>query len=98
MQGQRSSFLCFVDQQPVPIETSVTEAIDGRRAYRRQMTKKVHFSETGTCDLARQFLSESVNYAVPEPTPEDDVIKHHWLDTFANERISIILQVMITRI
>jgi hypothetical protein len=92
MQGQRSSFLCFVDQQSAPIETLVSESVDGRRAYRRHMSKKVYFTETGT-ELARQFLSESVKYDVPEPIPEDDVIKHHWLDDFASERISIILQV-----
>lgn len=93
MQGQRSSFLCFVDEQSAPIETSVSESVDGRRAYRRHMKKKVYFTETGA-ELARQFLSESVKYNVPEPIPEDDVIQHYWLENFANERISIILQVL----
>ena len=38
------------------------------------------------------FLGDQFDFDVPIPTPEDDVIQHHWLDELKKEKVLIVLQ------
>ena len=93
IQGQNASSLCFVEAQKEEISTSVREKVEGKRPWRREMFKTCRLTKSNQSEssIESTFLSNAINFNVPEPIPEDDVIKHTWLDDLEKENVSIII-------
>ena len=93
IQGQNASSLCFVEAQKDEISTFVREKTEGKRPWRREMFKTCRLtkSDQSESSIETTFLSNAFNFNVPEPIPEDDVIKHTWLDDLEKENVSIII-------
>jgi len=93
IQGQNASSLCFVEAQKEEISTFVREKVEGKRPWRREMFKTCRLTKSNQSEssIESTFLSNAINFNVPEPIPEDDVIKHTWLDDLEKENVSIII-------
>ena len=42
--------------------------------------------------MCREFFCDALEFDVPEPTPEDDVVEHHWLEKIKAEKIALIVK------
>ena len=74
IQGQSASSLLFVALDETPLEPGVVERVDGKRAWRRHMSRHVRVTSTSDeneRDVA--FLANCYQFNVPEPTPEGDL-------------------------
>lgn len=57
------------------------------------MKKTGRYTEVSSGDkMETAFLGEQFEFDVPIPTPEDDVIQHHWLGELDKEKVLIVLQ------
>ena len=96
IQGQNASSLLFVEARPINRAESpsvkVSESVEGRRPWRREMIKDCYVTNIDNETLDCSFLSNTVDFVVPEPLPDDDVSEHTWLDELASEMVSVVVQ------
>ena len=83
---------------------TVTESVEGKRPWRREMIKECHVTvsssnndpdEDADADadsLDSCFLSNSIDFNVPDPLPDDDVSNHTWIKELESEMVSVVIQ------
>ena len=42
--------------------------------------------------LNSEFFADGLDFRVPDPNPDDDVIEHVWLEELKSEKIGILVQ------